>query len=1297
MPLVFAWVAVNGVDLMTSNVRLKSTLGAIITLTCTWMYSAQAFSTQPHSPNHRLNFALDATENHVVLPEHDAIFRCSDQFMLNVTTQWLKDGASIGTYYHTTTSKNNERRNSRHKKHMRHRSRYIRNAEERLSSWPHGSWSETSMYTSTTKPQIESQSNSITTLPLINKSISSHKLTDINSTYTVLTNGSLFIRNIKYEHSGEYKCLVHDQHGKILRRKFKVIIAKLPQCSITPSSQSVKVGGAARFQCLTISDLNVTYSWTKNGKSLPQDHQRFRFLSFGVLQIFDVSHHDTGSYRCYAKSVLGEVESKTSRLSVVSSETTDKTDDALDFKYQPQNVTVFPPKRSAIFECLADQPNVTYGWIKRVGKICPDLTNCPIREARNNLILDGISSESSGEYVCIVRKLLSQSPGVPTKIESSAFLKILEKPVVINKPVVTRPQQLRSSKVRLACRIEGNPPPNVYWMKDGVVLEESQVYKNNLKVGKLFGSSYLHLVNIRQEATGYYQCIGENQVGAVSTGVKIDILIKEDIPPPENVTATAISPTEIFVEWNRPNTNKNITAYSIEFENDNSKTKLVKETHSTRYRTTVAGLHPYRTYVIIVLAYTRRDTSHPSHAVKVRTMESVPSATVEKIHPQVVNSTTVLLTWPSIPRLGQCGIITKYKVIYTRYGAEEEHVIEVPARQLPSDDAPVTEYALIPNLIPGENYGMSVTPSTRIGYGEESSFVEATLPEKIISKCSNSEKSSLLYMYPEFLSNGNNLKVFWKLMANTTATAVNITLKLDSKILSEHQLTSAASNITFLGVDSRKAFIIDINLIDNLHRICETTSFAVLPPEQEEFVKKELPTNLVGNATKPGCINITWNYNKTDEDVAFSVRYQLVKHMSHEQKFSYKNSNDTSIEICGLKPYSGYEFAVAVLNNANMKTDDSFYAKLGTILRTIEEAPNFPTKLSCYALRLGKVDCSWVGPSQPNGEIISYTLLYAELHTNDWTIKTSNYSNILLECLKPGYAYKIKVFATNIAGRGQSSAVHSILVQDYDVTKTGCVFEQDNPEYENTDNDESLIRPIGIGIGIGLLCIMICILLLKFFLPVKCSFCAKHGCKDQASKLQHVNGSSKADKVITKQNGHIVKNGVHKHENGLLEEQRSKLLPNGNSISFSHEKNGKCKKNGFKQHPNKKNGFHKPTTSTRNSYPDEIDKLKYETSSTVQNGRTAHRSKNGFKTLNFGSLLPSSQNGKAMAVPQNNVIQDYSCNQPLVLSHPIPDHKSKTTSTTSGSSEHGGDLQTLSISNSAPTPCKSQTENIPGP
>lgn len=105
-------------------------------------------------------------------------------------------------------------------------------------------------------------------------------------------------------------------------------------------------------------------------------------------------------------------------------------------------------------------------------------------------------------------------------------------------------------RVKLRCRIDGNPTPKIYWLRNGRVVEKSD--KFSLRPRK----KLLVIKSFSKQEVGRYTCVGNNSDGARNMSFVVDA--KEDVHT-QAPTATTHPPQEVSEMTVRPGQNITLT------------------------------------------------------------------------------------------------------------------------------------------------------------------------------------------------------------------------------------------------------------------------------------------------------------------------------------------------------------------------------------------------------------------------------------------------------------------------------------------------------------------------------------------------------------------------------------------------------------------------------------------------------------------------------------------------------------------------------------------------------------------
>ncbi|EMP30597.1 Protein sidekick-1 [Chelonia mydas] len=213
-----------------------------------------------------------------------------------------------------------------------------------------------------------------------------------------------------------------------------------------------------------------------------------------------------------------------------------------------------------------------------------------------------------------------------------------------------------------------------------------------------------------------------NAIGAGPWSEVVRSCTRESVPsaPPENVSAVAVSSTQILLTWTsvpEPEQNGLILGYKILFKakdlDSEPKTQIVRGNHTQSVL--LASLRKYVLYEIQVLAFTRIGDGVPNFPPVIeRTKDDAPGPPVRLVFPEV-RLTSVRIVWqpPEEPN----GIILGYQIAYRLATSSPNKftTVEVGStvRQFTATD-----------LSPESAYIFRTSAKTRQGWGEP---LEATV------------------------------------------------------------------------------------------------------------------------------------------------------------------------------------------------------------------------------------------------------------------------------------------------------------------------------------------------------------------------------------------------------------------------------------------------------------------------------------------------------------------------------------------------------------------------------------------
>ncbi|XP_032479576.1 immunoglobulin superfamily DCC subclass member 4 isoform X2 [Phocoena sinus] len=175
---------------------------------------------------------------------------------------------------------------------------------------------------------------------------------------------------------------------------------------------------------------------------------------------------------------------------------------------------------------------------------------------------------------------------------------------------------------------------------------------------------------------------------------------------------------------------------------------------------------------------------------------------------------------------------------------------------------------------------------------------------------------------------------------------------------------------------------------------------------------------------------------------------------------TYYTSSGEDILIGGLKPFTKYEFAV---QSHGVDMDGPF----GSVVErsTLPDRPSTPpSDLRLRPLTPSTVRLHWCPPSEPNGEIVEYLILYSSNRTqpeHQWTLLTTegNIFSAEVHGLESDTRYFFKMGARTEVGPGPFSGLQDVITLQ---------------EKLSDSLDVHSVTGIIVGVCLGLLCLLAC-------------------------------------------------------------------------------------------------------------------------------------------------------------------------------------------------------------------------------
>uniref|UniRef100_UPI00398E8476 immunoglobulin superfamily DCC subclass member 4 isoform X2 n=1 Tax=Pristiophorus japonicus TaxID=55135 RepID=UPI00398E8476 len=889
----------------------------------------------------------------------------------------------------------------------------------------------------------------------------------------VIPNGSLYIAEVSSDtkkqdgdsSEGSYTCMSQNSFGAITSRTALIRFSTLSRFHQQPESQVVEENGIARFECGIDGIPLPVITWEKNQSAIP-DHLRFIVLPNGILQIVDVQEDDAGVYRCIATNAVRKRYSQDATLTVLQGFKSIPADVVIIAR--PKNVTVIAGQ-TAIMECMAyADPTPFVSWIRQDGKhIATDV----MVVGRTNLMIAHTQPYHSGVYVCRANK-----PRTRHFATAAAELRVLAPPMITHFPETI--SRIRASTARFVCKAEGEPTPRIRWLKNG----EDIMPNGRVKIQHR-GSLVINQIGLEDAA--YYQCIAENSLGMACSIAKLAVTVREGLPSaPKSVSATPLSSTAVLLSWERPEYNStNNVEYQFAVNNDTTELQ-------------VKDLQPNTNYTFYVVAYSQLGASRTSHSVIVETMEDVPS-TAPQLSLSITTLTDIRVTWLALsPELSH-GKITKYRIDYCTLKEDQIYSIEVDGNET---------HVTLPT-VQSKIYKVRIAASTTVGYGAPSEWTQHLIPERnklIMVPFAPTEikvKAKVDSLLVTWQPPSNQVQIQGYKLYYREADVDDSSKELSDTNGDAHwtkgpiRLRRKVKQYEITGLVSDRLYeikLIAFNKQDDGYAAVwkgKTGKAPVLTLDPPVMLPP--PTQLRAESNSSRAIWLHWTRPPftTVRIVNYTVRCSPWG-LKNASLVTYFTSSEEEIFITSLKPYTRYEFAV---QSHGIGVDGPFSGIV--VGSTMSDKPSTPpSDLKLNPINAYSVRVQWQPPTEPNGIIVEYIILYNANYTqpDDLWNSLSKEGHILstdVQGLESDTRYFFKMGAKTIVGTGPYS-----MAKDVQTLAKRILGLHDLLDVHS-------VTGIIVGVCLGLLCILFCIC---------ASFCNN----------KRREGSSGPDSHLTNENAH---------------------------------------------------------------------------------------------------------------------------------------------------------------------------------
>ncbi|XP_044002632.1 neogenin isoform X2 [Aphidius gifuensis] len=290
---------------------------------------------------------------------------------------------------------------------------------------------------------------------------------------------------------------------------------------VEPQDVIVEQSGSARLDCQAKSGFgHVNIQWrTEDGQPINfiGDDNRSQ-LPNGSLYINNINSgysELTGRYQCLASvENVGSIVSRTANIKLAN---------LPSFQREPQDTMVYSGQIAYLSCSLPIQSNrVKINWLKDEHPLILDESRMAIMPS-GALEIDEVKSHDVGSYRCNASGFnqFRLSNKAQLGLLTSDIDQPLSAPIFIAKP--SQQVAIEGSTITLECAANGNPKPNILWLKNGVAVDLAALDSRYRKVA----ASSLMITDIMEEDHGSYQCRAENKEEALDAVVEVIV----QVPP----------------------------------------------------------------------------------------------------------------------------------------------------------------------------------------------------------------------------------------------------------------------------------------------------------------------------------------------------------------------------------------------------------------------------------------------------------------------------------------------------------------------------------------------------------------------------------------------------------------------------------------------------------------------------------------------------------------------------------------------------------------------------------------------
>ncbi|CAH2009909.1 unnamed protein product [Acanthoscelides obtectus] len=523
----------------------------------------------------------------------------------------------------------------------------------------------------------------------------------------------LMILSLSPEHNGNYSCVVRNLAAEVSHTHHLVVNVP-PRWLVEPVDVSVERNKHVALHCQAQGVPTPVVTWKKATASKSGDYEEIRdhmytkLLGNGTLLLQHVKEDREGYYLCQADNGIGTGIGKVIQLRVNSS----------PYFSAPSRLVTVKKGDTALLHCdvNGDKP-INVIWSKGDKTELNPSMNYRVN-VKQDVTPDGVAAElqilnadasDSGAYFCRASNMYGQ--------EKQLVQLLVQEPP-------PPPHALEAAMV-------GSRSVNLKWQHNNAG-DTDEVFKFIVEYRELDKQwhqieltdtplQYAALIEDLKPATKYvFRVSAEGAAGRSAASDELIVRTEPQRPagPPLQVSARAISSTEVLVTWMPPVPelrNGEIQGFNVGYRTASQiayNFTSVTGDGEDGGEALLSGLAKYTRYTIVVQAFNEVGAGPLSDSVNVQTMEDVPSMPPQDVRCAALTSQSLQVSWQPPSTDHSNGIVQGYKLTY-------EPVVDDNWRG--NDEMETRKTTALTTVITGlrkfTNYSLQVLAFTKVGDG----------------------------------------------------------------------------------------------------------------------------------------------------------------------------------------------------------------------------------------------------------------------------------------------------------------------------------------------------------------------------------------------------------------------------------------------------------------------------------------------------------------------------------------------------------------------------------------------------